>query len=232
MRLRLRAGSRPLADDTTALAWQLGAALIDYPTPGLVEHLDELLAAAQTLPRPLAEPLVRFLAYLEGTDLAAAQEHYVATFDHTRRCCLYLTYFTHGDTRKRGLALVQLKQAYRHAGVALVEDELPDHLSVVLQFGATVDLDTAWELLVTHRASVEMLRLALAQRQSPWHDVAQLICATLPAIGGDDLDAVARLLASGPPVEDVGLAAYAMDPRLNPTPVGVEDLPDPVGARL
>ena len=36
-----------------------------------------------------------------------------ATFDLRRRCCLHLTYYTHGDTRKRGLALVRFKQAYR-----------------------------------------------------------------------------------------------------------------------
>ena len=98
------------------------------------------------------------------------QRDYVETFDVTRRCCLYLTYFAHGDTRKRGLALVQFKQAYREAGVELDAAELPDHLCVVLEFGATVDAETAWRLLNDHRAGIEMLRIALAETGSPWHD--------------------------------------------------------------
>ena len=50
-------------------------------------------------------------------ELGALQEEYVATFDHTRKCALYLTYFAYGDTRRRGVALVQFKEAYRAAGV-------------------------------------------------------------------------------------------------------------------
>ena len=44
------------------------------------------------------------------------QADYVETFDLRRRCCLYLTYFTHGDTRKRGMALLQFKHLYGRAG--------------------------------------------------------------------------------------------------------------------
>lgn len=76
---------------------------------------------------------------------------------------LHLTYFAYGDTRRRGVALVEFKQAYRKAGVEWdeAEGELPDHLCAVLQFGATLDADGAWKLLNDHRAGIEMLRLAL-----------------------------------------------------------------------
>lgn len=145
------------------------------------------------------------------------QRDYVETFDTTRRGCLYLTYFAHGDTRKRGLALVQVKQAYRRAGAELVHDELPDHLCVVLEFGATTDVDGAWRLLNDYRAGVEMLRIALADKGSPWHDVVLALVGTLPELTGDDADQVASLIAAGPPSEDVGLDTqpYALDPRLN-----------------
>ena len=55
-------------------------------------------------------------------------EHYVAVFDMKRRCCPYLTYWTHGDTRNRGAALVRFKQVYRASGAVPRDDELPDHL--------------------------------------------------------------------------------------------------------
>jgi nitrate reductase delta subunit len=43
------------------------------------------------------------------------------------------------------------------------------------------------------------------------------VCATLPPLGGDDREAVARLAAEGPPDEDVGLDAY---PGPQPVTIG------------
>lgn len=50
--------------------------------------------------------------------------------------CLYLTYYSRGDTRKRGMALLQFTAAYRTAGFELAAGELPDHLSVLCEFTA------------------------------------------------------------------------------------------------
>ena len=44
--------------------------------------------------------------------LPELQADYVETFDTRRRCNLFLTYFAHGDTRKRGMALLRFKQTY------------------------------------------------------------------------------------------------------------------------
>ncbi len=134
---------------------------------------------------------------------------YVATFDLRRRCCLYLSYYAYGDTRKRGVALLAFKRAYRQAGVELATIELPDHLSVVLEFAATTDLAAGRALLLEHRAGVELLRLALQDAASPYADAVAAVTATLPALRGDERQAVARLAAEGPPGEDVGLEPFA-----------------------
>ena len=223
-----------LDDEQLAAAWQTISLLLDYPTEALAQRRELLAETAGTLPLPVREPLTRFLEVVASVPLGDLEREYVETFDVTRRCCLYLTYFAHGDTRKRGLALVQFKQAYRRAGVELDAPELPDHLCVVLEFGATCDVDVAWRLLNDHRAGLEMLRIALAQRSSPWHDVVLALVATLPELRGEDEDKVATLVAQGPPSEEVGLAMepYAMDPRLNPRPSESVDLGQtiPVGA--
>ncbi|HSN43572.1 MAG TPA: hypothetical protein VLR88_05890, partial [Propionibacteriaceae bacterium] len=103
-------------------------------------------------------------------------------------------------------------------GLEISDDELPDHLGVLLEFGAMGDVDAAWKLLRDHRASIEVLRLALEDLRSPWADAARALVATLPALAGDQATAVARLIEQGPPNEDVGMDAYALDPRLNPHP--------------
>ena len=211
-----RRSRRTSPPDGVQAVWAACAALLDYPTAGLLASLDEVEALVPGHPH-----LGPLLEHLRGTDLRTLQEQYVETFDHTRRCALYLTYFAYGDTRRRGVALVQFKQAYRKAGVEFDEDseELPDHLCVVLQFGAHVDVDGAWRLLNDHRAGIEMLRLALADRDdgagSPWLGVLLALRDTLPELAGEEAEAVRRLIAEGPPAEEVGLEGYGTDPSVS-----------------
>ncbi|MGW1274508.1 nitrate reductase molybdenum cofactor assembly chaperone, partial [Streptomyces sp. NPDC002491] len=73
-------------------------------------------------------------------------------------------------------------------------------------------------LLTEHRAGLELLRLALRDAGSPWAPVLASVSATLPALRGDDREAVARLAAQGPPDEQVGLDPYA-PPGFLPDPV-------------
>ncbi|GAA0706491.1 nitrate reductase molybdenum cofactor assembly chaperone [Dactylosporangium roseum] len=207
-------------DQHRAAAWQAQSLLLGYPDDRLAGHLDLLHRVTGALDAPVAAPLRRFLAHIEATPPSDLAADYVATFDHRRRCCLYLTYYAHGDTRKRGMALLSLKQAYAAAGFRLSDDELPDHLAVVLEFAAAVP-DTGRALLGEHRAGLELLRLALRDGRSPWSDVLDSVSATLPPLGGDERTAVARLAAEGPPGEQVGLAPFA-PPEYMPQPRGVQ----------
>ena len=215
-----RAGDRQtLAWQTLAwqtLAWQ--ALLLSYPDEQLLQRTGLIRQVAARLPDQVGGPLHRFLDHLAHTPLVGLAADYVATFDHRRRCCPFLTYYTHGDTRKRGLALLRLKQTYAAAGLRLVEDELPDHLAVMLEFAATGDTETGRLLLIDHRAGLELLRLALHDTQSPWADVLDSVSATLPPLAGDERQAVARLAAAGPPDEQVGLAPFA-PPEYMPNPL-------------
>ncbi|GAA6525858.1 nitrate reductase molybdenum cofactor assembly chaperone [Intrasporangium sp. DVR] len=207
-----------LPDAQLRVAWQAVSLLLDYPTEESGGRLELVRAAIAPLPDPVRMPLTSFLDHVASQPLEEVQRDYVETFDHTRKCCLYLTYFSYGDTRRRGVALVQFKQAYQRAGVELSANELPDHLGVVLEFGATADAASAWKLLGDYRAGIEMLQIALQDRESPWAAVVEALRATLPELDGDGLAAVARLVEAGPPQEEVGLDGYALDPRLSEGP--------------
>jgi nitrate reductase molybdenum cofactor assembly chaperone NarJ/NarW len=200
---------KSLSDQQLVLAWQSASLLLGYPDEELVARVGLLRDAASLLPTAVSDPLLAFLRHLEVTALPELAADFVATFDHRRRCCLYLTYFEHGDTRNRGVALLRFKTAYRQSGMVLSDGELPDHLGVVLEFGATADVTTARALLLEHRAGLELLRLALEDAHSPWALVLQAVSATLPSLGGDDREAVMKLAALGPPAEEVGLAPFA-----------------------
>jgi len=211
---RLLSGQGGLTDRELTLAWQSASLLLGYPDEELLARVPMFREAVSTLPGAVAKPLSSFLDHLEGTALPELAADFVVTFDHQKRCCLY------GDTRNRGLALLRFKTAYRQAGMILSDDELPDHLGVLLEFGATGDLAVARALLLEHRAGLELLRLALEDAHSPWAQVLQGVSATLPPLAGDDRDAVMRLAAQGPPAEEVGLAPFAPPEYMPQSPTG------------
>lgn len=219
--MRVRKG---LTEQQLVLAWQSASLLLGYPDDELLARAPMMREAAARLPAAVSGPLTGFLNHLESTALPELAADFVATFDHQKRCCLYLSYFEHGDTRNRGMALLRFKTAYREAGMILSDDELPDHLGVLLEFGATADVAAARALLLEHRAGLELLRLALEDVHSPWAQVLQAVSATLPPLAGDHREAVMRLAAQGPPAEEVGLAPFAppeaMYPSYAPDPSG------------
>jgi len=235
-------GSRRLTDTDRALVWQSASLLLGYPDERLLADLPLVRRLLAEVPQTYADQLSRVVQHLATTPLPESQAAYVDTFDTRRRHNLYLTYFAHGDTRKRGVALLRFKQTYLSAGFALDASdsadgqdagELPDHLCVVLEFAATVDQELGTQLLLDHRAGLELLRLALRDTGSPWAGALEAVSATLPPLRGDERDAVRRLAAEGPPAEEVGLAPYG-GPEFDALLHETTDLPMPAlreGAR-
>jgi nitrate reductase delta subunit len=212
--------SPTLPPDQLSAVWQSASLLLGYPDERLLAELPLVRRAAGSLPARVAEPLLRVVDQLAATPLPELQVDYVETFDNRRRCNLYLTYFTHGDTRQRGLALLRFKQTYLRSGFVLDAspaegEELPDHLCVVLEYAATVDQRLGWKLILDHRASVELLRLSLRDSGSLWVGAIEALCATLPRVKAEEEDLIRKLVAEGPPAEEVGLSPYG-EPEFDP----------------
>jgi len=180
--------------------YRLLSLLLDYPRP----ELDAAIAGEARA--GALEPLLR---WSDGTPLAERQRRYVETFDLDRRTSLHLTYYLYGDTRKRGLALLRLKRMYAVAGLPLDADELPDFLPALLEFAALAPEGYGHTLLDEHRLALELLRLRLEEKNSPWACALRLLCGSLPRLGSLERDRLARLRADGPPAEQVGLEPFA-----------------------
>jgi nitrate reductase delta subunit len=187
--------------------FKLASVLLQYPTAALFDGLDHLVDAASGSSRASREAFGRFLDWLTTTPADEVARHYVVTFDLRRRCALYLTYYRYGDTRKRGMAMLAFKTAYRAAGLEPSPDELPDYLPLVLDFAALHPRGE--KLLRDHRADLELLLRALRQAGSPYADVVEAVCAQLPALRGTDVARVRRAWQDGPPAEEVGLEPFA-----------------------
>lgn len=197
----------------TAVVLQAVSVLMQYPDEGRRETWPTVRAAVDGLPDGV--PRERLLAFLEAAgsreprDLA---EHYVGVFDRRRRCCPYLTWWSDGETRRRGASLAALKDRYREAGLVLDSGELPDYLPVVCEYAATANLADGLAVLAEHRAGVELFRLALTDAGTPYAALAEAVCALLPGPSPRDRAEAQRLARTGPPVEQVGLEPFAGGP--------------------
>ena len=189
-----------------AVAARAASLLLRYPEPDVLATLPTLRAALDELPATVADPLRLVGAHRAGTVPTALAAEYVELFDLRRRCCLYLTYYTCGDTRKRGAALLEFAAAYRRAGLSIVDGELPDHLPAVLELAAHDD--GGWVLLRDNRVGIDLLADALAAEGSVYRYAVEAVRAMLPTPGAADLAAAFRLARSGPPREEVGLEGY------------------------
>ena len=186
-----------------AAAW-----LLWYPDDRLAERLDDIRAALETLPPRTRDPLAAMVSWLDEVGLEEARRHYVDTFDMRRRTALYLTFWTDGDTRNRGYAILRFKQAYLASGFELGDEELPDHLAVVLEFAAVGNALTGDALLVESRVAIGLMREALTKAKSPYALVIDAVLTTLPPMTADIAKRMADLARSGPPKETVGLDPF------------------------
>lgn len=222
------------APEGSAVVYQVASYLLSYPDAALLERLPLLRRAIAECPTgtggargwrgrrraPALDPaglagLGTALEHLESTGLRELERAYVETFDLSRKHALYLSYWTDGDTRRRGEVLGRFKQAFRDSGLMVTPGgELPDYLPMVLEFAALADPVHGRELLIEFRPSLEMLRLALEEHGSSYAPVVSAVCSTLPGASPADRQAVMAMAGVGPPAESVGLEPY--DARLLP----------------
>lgn len=182
----------------------IASELIGYPTPELMENIAIIESQVDGIhKKAMRIPLHDFCTWLSSNTLEQLQQNYVSTFDFSKKCSLYLTYFTHGDTRNRGSSLARLSQIYREEGLQLSTGELPDFLPVLLEFAAISRAGI--DLLTEFRSELELLRCELEKMSSPYHKVVSCVTKSLGPTSKAELTRLAQIKTNGVPSEFVGL---------------------------
>ena len=193
---------------TAAAVFGCASVLLSYPDDGFGDDLRAVAGAVDHLPTGSPRTnLAEATAWLRDLSALEVATTYVETFDMHRRRTMHLTYYRHGDSRERGMALTALVDAYRAAGLRVTPGELPDFLPALLELAAVTPVGAA--VLSEHRAALEALRGDLDKTKSPY---AKVVCAVIDALGGlsrADRAVVARYRTQGPPSERVGLEPFA-----------------------
>ncbi|GHB19351.1 nitrate reductase molybdenum cofactor assembly chaperone [Streptomyces xanthochromogenes] len=193
--------------ENSAVLRLVAARCLRYPDDTFHAQLPLLREALRRNPGAAAERLQAFVDIAAATDPLDLCAHYTSTFDTRNRRCLYLTWWTDGDTRRRGLSLVRMKRIYRDHGLEFGDEELPDFLPAALEFAGRHE-EPGTRLLQEHRAGLELLRLALTETGTPYADVLEAVCATLPGASPTTKAEAKALAKAGPPQETVGLEPF------------------------
>lgn len=170
--------SKPLS-----LTLRVLAHLLSYPDASLREHLAEMTAALQgerALGSDRLAELSALMQHLRGARAMDVEAHYVETFDRGRGTALHLFEHVHGDSRDRGPAMIDLLQTYEQAGLYLAPGELPDHLTVVLEYASTQPPTQARAFLRELTHILQAIFSALLRRESPY---ASVLAAVLELAG-------------------------------------------------
>lgn len=174
---------------TMTLTLRVLAHLLSYPDDALRQHLAEMRDALRT-ERALTfgrlaeiDVLLDRLGSPRTLDIEAT---YVELFDRGRGTALHLFEHVHGDSRDRGPAMIDLIKTYEEAGLYLGESELPDHLTVVLEYASTQPPAQAAAFLREISHILQVIFSALLKRQSAY---ASVVAAVLD-LAGDKAQAV------------------------------------------
>ena len=188
----------------SAIVFQAAALLLAYPEADLIENLDVVEAALGG--HAASELFAPVLTHLRGQPLREAQSFHVQEFDLSRRHALHLSYWTDGDTRRRGEVLAEIKGVFRDSGLlGDLQGELPDYLPIMLEF-AVADPDRGQGQLQRFRASLELLRIGLAEDHLPHAGILTAICDLLPGESPKTRAEVQAMVDEVAPLEFVGLS--------------------------
>lgn len=147
-----------------AIGW-----LLTYPQADLIAALPELqqvIAAEGLLSVSVENNLLRFTAALGTGDLIDLQEAYVGLFDKSRQASLHLFEHVHGESRDRGMAMVNLREIYVAAGLFQDEGELPDYLPMYLEYLSILPRNDAKAGLADVAPILQGIHRQLARRGS------------------------------------------------------------------
>jgi nitrate reductase delta subunit len=159
------------------------AHLLSYPDATLRGHLGEMRDALHDERALTAGRLIELDTLMDRLRSGRPMEveaAFVELFDRGHGTALHLFEHVHGDSRDRGPAMVDLIKTYEQAGLYMGEGELPDHLTVVLEYASTQPAAQARDFLREVSHILQIIFSALLKRESAY---ASVLAAVLDLAG-------------------------------------------------
>jgi nitrate reductase delta subunit len=120
--------------------------------------------------------LILFINYIEKNDLIKLQENYVYLFDRQKKFSLYLFEHIHGDSKSRGMAMIDLKNFFFKYKIKINEkNELPDYIPVFLEFLSLIDKKDVKKILNEIVNILSIIRMNLEKINNPYSNIFSII---------------------------------------------------------
>ena len=180
-------------------------ALLDYPTAELQAAADEIeqaLSEERAIPSAELDAVRALIDRLRRSDIMDLQEYWIGLFDRSKRLALHLYEHSHGESRDRGQAMVNLALTYRMNGFELNAAEMPDYLPLFLEFLSVIPEVHARRYLTDALEIIEALRIRLEERDSPY---AALVAALVTLASREADGAAVEEILAGEPHDPVDL---------------------------
>lgn len=176
--------------------------LLSYPKEELITHMDDLMQVLELeklLPRRNLKKIKDFAEHLKAGDIYDLQEDYVELFDRGRAHCLQLFEHIHGESRDRGMAMVNLAEAYEQKGFYVAKGQLPDYLPLFLEFLSLLPVDEAMDFLGDPINVIATIAVKLKKRKASY----AVIFAAIEALSKVKPDQDMIALAKAEPLESL-----------------------------
>lgn len=167
---------------------RLFADILAYPAPILADRVEELLPFAMVADGEAARLLRRFREFVEKTPPARLEELYAGTFDLQPLCYPYIGYQLFGEEYRRGMFMARLREHYRSSGF-VAEDDLPDHLCVILRLLASREPGEVERELVRDCMIPALVKMVagFAELTNPYREALQALLLLLGGYPGDSV---------------------------------------------
>ena len=111
---------------------------LSYPSIDLkndIYYINDMIKNDKIVLKENSILLHDFFTFIDKNDILFLQEHYVSIFDRRKDCSLYIFEHIHGDSRERGMAMIDLLNLYKKSNFIISsKSELPDHIPVFLEY--------------------------------------------------------------------------------------------------
>ncbi|OGO32327.1 MAG: hypothetical protein A2Z29_02480 [Chloroflexi bacterium RBG_16_56_11] len=112
--------------------------LLDYPGEGLAAAAEDCAGRMKAHFNGASDRVRAFADFVGSQPPGTMEELYTRTFDMTPANTLYIGYHVFGESPRRSVFLVRLREAFQSRGFE-AGTELPDHLAVLLRFLSVTD---------------------------------------------------------------------------------------------
>jgi nitrate reductase molybdenum cofactor assembly chaperone NarJ/NarW len=152
--------------------------LLNYPQAEWVNELamlEEVLDGERDKNGNASQKMADLFHLFRTESLLDVEQNYVSTFDRNPSHSLHLFEHIHGESKDRGMAMVNLIEEYRKHGLDMDAEELPDFVPLFLEYLSQLPDEEAINMLGETVDVLGLIGRKLKGNDSPYHSVFDVL---------------------------------------------------------